>query len=63
MRSEIAEHTSFSSTIAIIFGVCGVYYALAVGYRKQTVAMIKQGIKKYCELDVLEDVILSMELA
>ena len=36
------------------FGVCGVCYAFAVGYRKQTVALIKQNIKKYYELEGLE---------
>jgi hypothetical protein len=36
------------------FGVCGVCYAFAVDYRKQTVAMIKQDIKKYYELEGLE---------
>jgi len=28
------------------FGLCGVCYTFAVDYRKQTVAMIKQNIKK-----------------
>jgi hypothetical protein len=37
------------------FGVCGVCYAFAVDYRKQTVAMIKQNIKKYYELEGLEE--------
>ena len=33
------------------FGLCGVCYTFAVDYRKQTVAMIKQNIKKYYELE------------
>jgi hypothetical protein len=37
-----------------LFGVCGVCYAFAVDYRKQTVPMIKQNIKKYYELEGLE---------
>ena len=36
------------------FGVFGVCYVFAVDYRKQTVAMIKQNIKKYYELEGLE---------
>ena len=54
MRSETAEQSASAQRLLSFFGVCGVCYTFAVDYRKQTVAMIKQNIKKYYELEGLE---------